>query len=365
MKIFREISRSLALISLVAQAGICSEKFGDDSVARMINGDAVKILRNSSSGKEATCSMSIAPVIHLGYGSRYIGSDKSRSILDTNGNASVEWELQRLDDFVSLLASLSNRAAIEDSYEIADCVTKHITAWADADALSGLDSLQARLTVPSRLSGIAFAYSTIEPMISSSDPRHDAIRAWLRRRSYETIDAFDHEAPKRAARNNLRAWAALEALRIGITVKDPALLDWGRRSLELVACQAERDGALPLEMERGRLALHYQIHATAPLVISAALLSDEGDLAFEICDRAIPRIVDFVVSALDDHSILVGHTDETQELGALNGSDLAWAVAFLRWNESPDLRKLIAGYPALRHSKYGGDQKLLWAGSGG
>ena len=315
------------------------------------------------------CAPAATPVITLDHGSRYVAKDDSRSEFDEASNADVNAQLAPVDDFITALAKAANLALDAntdpaDKKAAADCVLSGLTLWAAAGALGDLGTMNAQLSSPSRIAGLAFAYAQIQPLMPASAD-HDLVEAWLADRARAIMTYFDTEAPKNASRNNLRAWAALAVARIGLTVKDDQMIEWADASVRRVACDAKPDGSLPLEMARKELALHYQLHAVGPLVITAALLQkpSEDDL-FSACDGAIHRSVAFVLAAFDDPKLveqLTGHK-QTYFSGDedLRGFEIAWAHAYLSLFESPELAEFTKRFGELGNSKLGGRQSLLW-----
>lgn len=312
------------------------------------------------------CAETPPPVVSLDHGSRYVAADKSRSSFDEASNDDVNAQLKPVDAFIGDLASAANRAVstLADRSAATECVLSALAIWAKAGALSDLSTMNAQLSAPSRVAGLAFAYAQIKPFLEPSDDQA-LVEQWFSDRARATMAYFDTDAPKNAARNNLRAWAGLAVARIGLTVDDAAMIDWADATARLVACQAAPDGSLPLEMARKDLALHYQLHAVTPLVVTAALLQDRGHALFQACDKAIPRAVSFVLDAFDDPELvekLTGHP-QSYFTGSekLRGFELAWAAAYLSVYYSPRLTDFVAEYGALGNSKLGGRQSLLWA----
>ena len=118
-------------------------------------------------------------------------------------------------------------------------------------------------------------------------------------------------------------------------------------------------------MSRGKYALHYQLHALAPLVVAAALLRRQGfDLGGE-CDGALQRIVGFAVADLEDGALTQEITGKVQTFfdgtRDLEGFNLAWAEAYLSMFPDPKVDALVREWRPLSHSKLGGDQTALWA----
>ena len=314
-----------------------------------------------------TCVQAPEPVIGLDYGSRYTAESEDRSDLDEASNAEVEEALGPVDDFIEDLARGANRAQEggDDAAEVAGCVVDAIQVWAEADALSDLTTMNAQISSPSRLAGIAMAYALAKPHAEADAAKQEVVEGWLEERMLATMQYFDSEdAPTNASRNNLRAWAGFAAAAVAEATDDGEIAAWGAETVELVACQADEDGALPLEMARGPRALQYQLHAVAPLVVSAAMLSEGGTDLFEVCDGAIHRIVAFVPAAFENPDLVNEKAGEPQTYfegdDELEGFELAWADAYLSRFDDPGLAAFVEEFRPLANSKLGGNQALLW-----
>ncbi|MDP3193901.1 alginate lyase family protein [Tabrizicola sp.] len=329
------------------------------------------VLASPLAAEEAPkCPVDTKPVVSLGFGSRYTDDSENRSDFDEESDKAVTAALRPIDDFITDLAKQTNilndpKTKPEEAQTAAACVLDSILAWARADALSDLRTQGAKLSAPSRVGGIAFAYAAALKIVPQPQGQAE-IEAWFLARSQQTMAFFDTEAPPRASQNNLRAWAGLAVTRVGMTQGDPTLIDWGAETLRLVACTADADGSLPNEMWRGKLALHYQLHAVAPLVTTAALLQDERPELFTACDRALPRIVRFTLDGLDDPSTVEKITGEKQSVGGTRKArdfELAWVPAYLTLDPDAKIAARLDKIKELGNSKLGGDQRLLWPGA--
>ena len=312
------------------------------------------------------CFTPFAPVIKLAYPSRYTKDSKSRSDFDEKADAAVDAALKPVDDFIIKLASEANNSLTSPDAKAvlaADCVVDRIHDWAVADALSALESDGAQMSVPSRVAAIAIAYAQALPK-ATQDARQSVIEAWLRARVQASMVYFDTKAPPRASKNNLRAWAGLGAAQVGLTLNDTAMIDWAVASVERVACTANADGSLPNEMWRGKLALHYQIHAVGPLVFTAALLKDKTPGLLQACDSAIIRAAQFAVAGAKDPKIVEPLAGEKQKFEAdpakLKAFEFAWITAFLSQVEDPQIKAFAQNFDELSNSKLGGKQSLIW-----
>ena len=125
--------------------------------------------------KDTVQCMSVPePVVSLSYGSRYTDESADRSDISEASNAEVNEALSPIDDFIQDLAAKANDATRGDS-EAADCVVEAIEYWARADALSDLKTMNARISSPARIAGIAMAYlqvvkvGDVDPEIAEHD----------------------------------------------------------------------------------------------------------------------------------------------------------------------------------------------------
>lgn len=307
------------------------------------------------------------PVVSLSYGSRYTDESADRSDIDAAANAAVNEALGPIDDMIVALTRSANDALEggRDAARAADCVVSAIARWAEADALSELTTMNANISSPSRVGGMAFAWTQAAPHARALSPETRAeVERWFDRRADAIMQYFDTEAPPGASRNNLRAWAGLAVAAVSRVTASAEQAEWAADTVELVACQADEAGALPLEMGRGPRALHYQVHAVGPLVVSAALLRDDHPGLFDLCDGALHRVVGFVPAAFADLGLVEDRAGEPQtyETGedSLRSFELAWAEAYLSLFDDPVIADFVRDYRPLGNSKLGGDQRLLW-----
>lgn len=339
--------------------------------------------------KTFACFDPIPPVTALAIPSRYKDDSKNRSDFDAEANAAVEAALNPLDDFINLLVKNANAAlqitapvevdpeasvdAVDDTPEtppdlarqtqIADCVVDRIHDWATADALADMKTQGAQLSVPSRIAGLAMAYAQVRGL-ATQDTRQPEIEAWLTARVQSSMAFFDNEAPPKSRQNNLRAWAALAAAQVGLLQNDTAMTTWAAESVKLVLCTATPEGALPNEMWRGKLALHYQIHAVGPLVVTTALLQPTHPDLLASCDNGLLRVVRFTLKAVEDPKLVEAITDKPQKFDPAaemkRAFQFAWLAPLQILATEPEFATFAAKFEGLSNSKLGGKQSLLW-----
>ena len=320
----------------------------------------------------ADCPAAPEPVLGLAFDSRYAAGSATRSEIDEGAAAEAAAALRPVDDFLRDLSRRANAALDGSDPDAAGCVVAQVAVWAGADALKGLESPTARLTVGARLAAFALVLLQVAPPTAKDAAAGDTdamalIDAWLTRRLFEQIAFWEEAAPDGARTGNLRAWAALAAAATAARTGDAALRYWAAASAAHVLCSAAPDGSLPQEMGRGRLALQYQLHAITPLVVTALLLERQGLPLTGVCGGALDRAVGFALSDLDDGAQSAALSGAVQSF--FDGSDtledfhLAWIEAYLRLGEAghrAEAEALILPRRPLTYSKLGGNQTLIW-----
>jgi poly(beta-D-mannuronate) lyase len=316
-----------------------------------------------------TCEAVPEPLVSLNYGSRYTKDSKSRSDIDTASNEEVNKSLKPVETFINDLSRMANTAYLQTGSrdERVACVTDWLAAWADAGALTDLDTMNVRLSTPARFAGLALALLQVDIAGEPDPAKRERIVAWLEKLGQGMVEFFDKDAPTNASKNNLRAWAALAAASIGLAADNEALITWGEQSLELVACAANEDGSLPLEMGRADRALNYQLHAVAPLVVTADLLVPQGFDAYGLCGGKLHKIVEFSWQAAKDPTLVEALNGRKQTFSTgeqkLEPYAMAWADAYLAKFDAPELDAFVAPLREMSHSKLGGNLTLMegWA----
>ena len=314
----------------------------------------------------AECPPAPEPIVTLSFESRYEATDESRSDIDPEAEAEAEAAVAPIDDFLRDLVRDANAVVRDDDDADADCVLARIAEWADAGALTDLQSPTARLTIGARIAGFALVMRQILPAVTDADAVQ-RINDWLTDLMTAQTAFWEDEAPPGARNGNLRAWAALAGAAVSDLTDDPILRDWAAASVTHVLCTVSPDGSIPQEMTRGHLALGYQLHAIAPLVLAAVLLDEQESPVHESCDGALGRSVLF--TAMDIHSGAATEAITGEVQSFFDGSDkiedfhLAWIEAYLRLPDMPgqsDLDRLAEERRPLSYSKLGGNQTLLW-----
>jgi poly(beta-D-mannuronate) lyase len=147
----------------------------------------------------------------------------------------------------------------------------------------------------------------------------------------------------------------------GVVCQRRDLFDWGLARARVGLAQIDERGTLPLELGRGKLALHYHRFALSPLVMLAELASANGIPLYDENHGALRRLAARVIDGFADPSTFEALTGEAQEVKLPPaGSDLAWAeLYFARFHDARLAAWLSAARP-LVDERLGGDLTIAF-----
>lgn len=244
------------------------------------------------------------------------------------------------------------------SHEAAECALKLISSMAQQHSLTGkMSSNQAYYVQGWVVGAIAIGYLKVRDTHFATPAQERSIAEWLVSVGEETKSYFD---PRRAkgtsdARNNHSYWAGVELAAIGVAANNRADFDWAVAAYDAGVKQIRPDGTLPLEMARGKRALHYHLYALAPLVMIAEFGEANGLDLYAYSDGAIHRLADVSVAGLSNSELFAKATGVQQEVSAKpSGDQIGWAPPYEHRFPSPQLAKYIANAPSLSVYYLGG-----------
>lgn len=211
------------------------------------------------------------------------------------------------------------------SRSAADCALKLMTAAAHDNVFGGKMSARQAYYVQGWLTGsIAIAFLKVRDSGLATKKQKQVLFPWLERVVVQT-QRFYTEGH---AKNNHLYWAGVEVAAVGIAANNRKLFEWGVEAYRTGAEQIAADGTMPLEMQRGRRALHYHFYALAPLVYLAAFGQVNGLDLYSDNNHALSRLVHFCLNAEKDNSFISRAAGVAQEerTGLPSADLVSWAV---------------------------------------
>lgn len=239
------------------------------------------------------------------------------------------------------------------SREAAECALRHMAAAAKDGVFTGkMSSNQAYYVQGWVIGAIAIAYLKLrDSYLVTPSEQHD-ILPWITQVARVSMDNYD----RKNTRNNHLYWAGVEVAAAGIAANNRTLFDWGIHTYHVGVDQIQPDGTLPLEMRRGRRALHYHLYALSPLVYLAEFGKDNGLPLYGADHHALKKLVDVCTQGLIDDSFFKKHTGIAQDTpnGPPAAEQISWAKIWVSRFHDPPLARLLSEATSLSYMYLGG-----------
>ena len=278
-----------------------------------------------------------------------------------------EWELATeplfaFEDSVSNLASAF--VASGDTF-YADCLVQYLYRWAEAKALTTFvydaQEPQAWFASESMLFAAAMAYSIVRPHVDGLEEERAEVERWLHGL------ALQHSAipgqPEESCCNNHFYRRALYASMIGVLVEDNDLFRFGVSAVYSALHDMDEQGALPLEISRGRRATHYQNYALSYLITNMQIIHRQGYDIFnlEYQGSNIHQAVDFLFQILDDPEALEDYAPLEQYTGFLRDPQyFTWMDIYLSHFDHPRMERFVSRIRPTYNRSAGGNITLYF-----
>ncbi|WP_369335763.1 alginate lyase family protein [Halomonas sp. ND22Bw] len=253
-----------------------------------------------------------------------------------------EWELAseplfQFEDNVSHLAG--SYVATGDAY-YAECLVRFLDKWSQDEALTNFyyDSMepQAWFATESMIFAAAMAYSVVRPEIEGMREERERIEAWLNELAHQHSNIQGQ--PGNSCCNNHFYRRALYASMVGVLTEDNELFRFGVSAIYSALHDITDEGALPMEIARGRRATHYQNYALLYLITNMQVIARQGYDIFdlEVDGHRIHDAVDFALDIFEDPAALGDMAPHEQYTGFLKDNQyFAWMEIYqTRYHDS-------------------------------
>ena len=244
----------------------------------------------------------------------------------------------------------------------ANCAYALLTDAADADAwTAAMPTAQATYSQKWMLSGTAMAYLKVRDSGVGTPEQDRKIQQWFEKVAGRLRDYVEgkRRSPNSDAWNNHLYWAGLAVAAAGVAANNTSDFRWGLNAYKDGVNEIEPSGALPRELARAGMALHYHLYALAPLVMIAELAEANGQDLYPENHNALERLVRLSTAGLLDPGIFTKVTGVQQEMpDQISGALIGWAVPYLAHHPDPQLaatlQKLVAQASTTRFWQWGG-----------
>lgn len=255
----------------------------------------------------------------------------------------------------------------------AACTLTALDTWARGGALLGAFNQQAGYHRKWTLAGAATAFLAIRDAPGLDPAASGRVGTWLVAVAQRVQP--DYERPPRpgavahSSLNNHATWAGFAVAAAGVAAGDRALLDWGIARLALTLAQVAPSGALPQEIARGRMALHYHLFTLQALAPLLRLAAANGRALTPEEDASLARLVGLVAASIADPARMAtlagtaqGHLTEDARADPTTryARDAQGLEVLLGWRADAALDALLRPQRPFRQSWMGGNVTLLW-----
>ncbi|WP_447929028.1 alginate lyase family protein [Vreelandella sp. EE27] len=259
-----------------------------------------------------------------------------------------EWEVatRPLFAFEDSVSELAGAFVASGDIYYGECLVHYLHRWAEAEAMTDFvyapAQPQAWFASESMLFAAGLAYSIVRPFIDGLEQERAEIEQWLQRLAREHSNVPG--VAQQSCCNNHLYRRALYATMIGVLVEDDDLFRFGVGAIYSALHDMTEEGALPLEVRRGRRATHYQNYALSYLIPNMQIVYRQGydifDLEYE--NSTIHEGVDYLFEILDDPEALGDYAPREQYSGFLRDPQyFPWMEMYLSHFDHPRMESFI------------------------
>jgi poly(beta-D-mannuronate) lyase len=285
--------------------------------------------------------------------------DSHHSVIDPALKKQYEDSVAPVDGFSRAVVAAADAYRTKGSRGAAECVTTLLAGAAAQKAFTGnMEGHQSYYVQGWNLGSWAVAWLKVRSSGVASAEQATEIRAWLKRLAEENRGYYEKKRRQKGstdADNNHLYWAGFAISAAGIASDERRLFEWGMDAYRHGAGDIRDDGTLPMEMDRGQMALHYHLYALAPLVLLAEFGEANGVDLYAEHDYAIRRLVARSIGGLQDPTFFERRTGVHQvTTPRIEAWEIGWAQPWLRRFPDPAIAELMSKAPWLSYTTWGG-----------
>jgi poly(beta-D-mannuronate) lyase len=308
---------------------------------------------------DAPYSCPPAPELPHSFATNSYYVDEHHSVTDPALKKKYEDSVAGVENFSRAVVKGADAYQITGSRAAAQCVYTLLDSAAKEKTMAGtMDGNQASYVQGWNLGAWAVAFLKVRGSGVGSEDQAREITAWLKKVAEENQDYYEDKRHKRRPNdsdNNHVYWAGFAIAAAGIANNDRKLFDWGLDAYKHGVNYIQPDGTLPLEMERGQMALHYHLYALAPLIMLAEFGETNGVPLYAERDYAIKRLIARCLSGLQDPSFFQQKTGVAQVTDPkVQAWQIGWGQPYTRRFPDPEITKLLHQADWLNFTMLGG-----------
>jgi poly(beta-D-mannuronate) lyase len=299
------------------------------------------------------------PQLPHSFGTNSYYTDEHHSIIDPALKKRYEDSVAGIENFSRAVVKAADAFQTTGSRAAAQCVYSSFDSAAQQKTLTGtMDGGQASYVQGWNLGAWAVAYLKVRGSSVGSAEQTHAIVAWLKKLAEDNQGYYEekrhHHRPNDSDNNHLY-WAGFAIAAAAIADDDHRLFEWAMDTYKHGVNYIQPDGTLPLEMERGQMALHYHFYALAPLIMLAEFGETNGLPLYAERNFAIKRLIARCLSGFQDPSFFQQRTGVPQVTDSkIQPWEISWAQPYARRFPDPEISKWLGQAAWLNYTMLGG-----------
>ena len=289
-------------------------------------------------------------------------TDKKSSVVDLTLHARFLELRKVISDAQNYLATQNIHLITSTSSSrssIAECSVKHLLQFAKDDAFTGSDDIRG---------GGAIRLMSVTPLMTylllrdagSIEPEQDIlIRSWITR----LVDRLLWLENKYKYDNNIEDWTGAAFALSAVALNRPQLLEHAIQIARKKSQMVNADGFLPAELDRGQMAVVYNLSALQALSIIISVAQANGiDLLSPPSHDGLFRMMQRMLRIIEDPESFLPFATTPEAISSVHfdRQNMGWLLTYFL--KSKDLRalKIICDKKPLYSWRTGGDWFVLF-----
>ncbi|NCO02882.1 MAG: hypothetical protein GW903_01675 [Alphaproteobacteria bacterium] len=309
------------------------------------------------------CPQPPQPTQSMVFDSIYTDRSEGVSIVDEQAQTLYKKQISDIRDFEIHIVGWSNNLAKGKSADMNFCALTWMHDWAKRDALYGVEeSFQGEALRKWALATISTQYSLLSQSVIMPPSDKEEIEDWIKALADQVMTDYARYPNNKSRNNNHMYWAAWGVMAAGFAVNEPEYFNWAVLKYKKGVADIQKDGTLPLELERQGRAFLYHNFALSPLIMMAETAAQNGVDLYGENNGAIHKLVKRVVTDLDSkQAYITAKSGKTQDMdGVVTSASLSWMAPYYKRYKTHSLKKWVKKYEPLKSSRLGGDLSYLF-----
>ncbi len=255
---------------------------------------------------------------------------------------------------VNLIKSDGNSRRI-----IAECTLRHLLQFSKTDAFTGSDDIRGGGAV--RLMSVTpvMTYLLLRDGAWIDQEEDVEIKAWISR----LVDRLIWLENKYKYDNNIEDWTGASFALSAVALNRPQLLEKAISIAQKKSKMVNNDGFLPLELDRGQMAIDYSLSALQALSIIISVADANGiELLKPPADDGLLRMMRRMIQVIEIPERFLAYTENSSSIKKehFDRQNMGWLQIYYKKMQDNRALKIICDRKPLQSWRTGGDWFVMF-----